>query len=412
MARGTMGLGRLYKRGADGFWWFAIGLGGKKHRMSTKLRGGTPNNPPPEVLLWRARKLTELGQAGAAGLKAEVVRVSDILDMLWTRYEAEGRAQSLRTSKARVAALRAGLGTWKALELKADRILEYAVQRKRAGAAIATVNMEMSLLARAYRVAIDCGRLMYAPKVPRLPGVNVRRGSVSDAHIAQIRELLPPNFADVIWFLRLTGWRLQEALGLEWSRVDLPEQVVRLDTSKTGEPRELAFGTYPDLKELLARRYDARGLSPYVFVGPRGGRVNACTLRGLWDAACEKAGIPEAILHDLRRSMVRAMNRAGVERSVAMTITGHTSEAVYRQYGIVDTVGQKRELAKLANVPEDRVLVPAERFRLAGLVRALRQLVAEALPHIANTEAAADVLARMRAAIGEGQGRDQTASAR
>jgi integrase len=380
-----MGLGRLFLR--NSVWWFAIGLGGRKYRFSTKLRGGVEGKPPREVELWRARKLAELGQTGAAGLRAEVVTVGDILDMLWVRYEAEGRTQSLRTGKARVEKLRSGLGTWKALELKADRILEWAVSRRKSGAAIATVNLELALLARAFRVAQDSGRIVTAPKVPRLPGANVRRSHVPDAILDKIREKLPKWAADAVWFLRLTGWRLEEGLGLEWRRVDFAEQCVRLDTSKTGEPRVLSFRNYADLRGLLEERWYAGGLArstragdapvgdgsvpsathgisaasdelpqalrrmeritPYVFTGPRGGRMSSRTLRGLWNAAAASAGLPGAILHDLRRSMVRAMDRAGVPRSVAMSITGHKSEAVYRQYGLFDSAMQDVALASL-----------------------------------------------------------------
>jgi integrase len=354
--RGTMGLGRLYLRGGPtGVWWLAIGLGGRKYRFSTKLRGGVEGKPPREVELWRARKLAELGQTGAAGLRAEVVTVGDILDMLLVRWEAEGRTASLRVVRSRIKVLREGLGSWRAQELKADRILSYAVERKKAGAAVATVNMELRLLSRSYRVAIDAGRLVYAPKVPHLPGSNVRRGHVPDEMLAAIRAKLPKWASDAVWFLRLTGWRLQEGLGLEWRRVDFEDQCIRLETSKTGEPRVLSFRNYADLKRLMEDLRSARGLGPYVFVGPRGGRVSACTLRGLWDAACADVGLPGAILHDLRRSMVRAMDRAGVPRSVAMSITGHKSEAVYRQYGLFDSAMQDVALASLT---PDTTVVP------------------------------------------------------
>jgi integrase len=41
------------------------------------------------------------------------------------------------------------------------------------------------------------------------------------------------------------------------------------------------------------------------------------------------------IFHDLRRSAVRGLIRAGVTQKTAMTITGHETIAVFQRYQIV-----------------------------------------------------------------------------
>ena len=91
------------------------------------------------------------------------------------------------------------------------------------------------------------------------------------------------------------------------------------------------------------------------------------TLRTAWKNACKVAGCPGKLIHDMRRSAVRTFERAGVPRSVAMSIVGHKTESIYRRYAIVDEAMQREAAARLdAWVGEARRTPPTATVRRFG----------------------------------------------
>lgn len=55
-----------------------------------------------------------------------------------------------------------------------------------------------------------------------------------------------------------------------------------------------------------------------------------------WRTACAEARVPDLNFHDLRRSAVNVMRKAGIPREIRMAIAGHKTDSMHLRYSIMD----------------------------------------------------------------------------
>jgi integrase len=220
---------------------------------------------------------------------------------------------------------------------------EFIKKRKAQNLSNDTINGSMRLLRRMLMIAHEDGKIQSVPKIRMLPNSPARKGFLPPESFDKLIVELPANLKPLVTFLYHSGVRLGEAKQIEWSQVQWSDGgddaliVLEDEQTKNGEPRIIPL-TDPELLRMLRESQKKSGL---VF--------DTTNLRKAWRKACVAAGLGTLtkiddkldsiytglIIHDLRRSAVRNMMNAGVGESVAMKISGHKTNNVFKRYHIV-----------------------------------------------------------------------------
>jgi len=118
-----------------------------------------------------------------------------------------------------------------------------------------------------------------------------------------------------------------------WRDVDLAGGVVRLrpEISKNKDGRMLPLSG--ELLEITERAHARRRLDSSLVFHRNGEPMG--DFRKAWSSACEAAGLSPVRVHDLRRTAVRNMVRAGIPDRIAMTLSGHKTRSIFDRYNIV-----------------------------------------------------------------------------
>jgi integrase len=265
--------------------------------------------------------------------------VGDLLEALKNRYRVEGR-RSLERLEDAVEHLLGMFRGVPAAQVKGAGVLRYANLRLEEKAKPATINGELAALRAASRLGLDNDTIVAMPRICLLPENNARQGFEEARQIAAICRRLPPDLADAVQFMFITGWRSRsEVLPLTWAQVALaggrsPGAGHDEEQRRPGLPADPRAPGPPGAPPGDHAALRARPARIVAHVFHRYGRPIK-SLRRAWMRACRDAGRPGLLLHDLRRSAVRNLERAGISRSAAMKLTGHKTEAVYRRYAIV-----------------------------------------------------------------------------
>jgi integrase len=334
-------LGSIYRRTKkhpDGtvttlpVWWI------KYYRNGQALRESTHSENYSEGKRLLKKRQGEIVTGKFTGLGVERIRMSELLDDVIQDYELN-RRKSLEQLASRLKNhLRPAFGAIRAAEFSTGHIRRYVAERLNDGAANSTINRELEIVERAFRLASECEppKVVRLIHIPMLAEDNVRTGFLDDAGYLRLRRELPEYLRPIFVVAYYVGNRAGELLRLRWTQLDFANNQILLNPGATKNKRGRVLPIYGDMRELLLMEKDIRDARfpncQYVF-HHNGHRI--VDYRKAWASACKRAGVPGLLFHDLRRSAVRNMRLAGVPENVAMEISGHRSRSIFDRYSIV-----------------------------------------------------------------------------
>lgn len=343
--------GIFEKVSGSGVWWVRYVDAQGCYRRE---KAGTKSTA---IVLYRKRKMEALHGKKVPELRRRVIRFSELAADALAYCRQHHRNQ--RNDPPQMAHF---LSWWK--DRPPESLTPGEIEQRLSGVdwADATFNRARALLSLTYNLGIRHGKVSVNPArlVPPRRERNVRQGFVDDAQYGRLAQACDSLWLRALLALGYTyGWRKGELLGLRVCQVNILERTIRLEPGTTKNEEGRTVKMTAEVFELLTECVRGKQPDDYLFT-----RADARPVQGFrraWASLCRQAELSGLLFHDLRRSAVRNLERAGVPRSVAMKITGHKTEAVYRRYAVVseaDLTEATRRLEQV-RVRTDTTIAPA-----------------------------------------------------
>ena len=151
-----------------------------------------------------------------------------------------------------------------------------------------------------------------------------------------------------------TGMRRGEILNLTWNKVDFDKHMIRLESTDTKDRQARNVPICTELFEMLRNMPNKLHTEDddnhvFQFQGKpmkdvRAALRRACKLAGIVYGRKEKGGF---VFHDLRHTFNTNMRKAGVQESVIMDITGHSTREMFDRYNSIDEGDAHTAIGKL-----------------------------------------------------------------
>ena len=337
--------GSVFKQKGCANWILAYYVNGTQRHESSHT---TSKRRAEAILLER---LTQLGKSSVDPIAAKRTAYEDLKALLLADYKAR-ELRTLRVHKngqsylSNTPFLDEHFKNWKASSITAKAVDSFVAAYRATGVTNSTVNRSLAMLRRMFNLASQRKLVFEIPHISFLPENKPRQGFVEDGQFNKILAFLPEHLKPSVTFLYLTGCRVGAARLITGAMLHREKGQLSIELpgtiTKNGRPLWLP------LTNGLAEHFRNRIVSATEPL------FSFRNLRKEWEKACKAAGEAGLMIHDLRRSGVRNLSRAGISDTVVMQISGHRTRDVFMRYNIVSNEDVAQAMEKLERVSQVR----------------------------------------------------------
>lgn len=165
------------------------------------------------------------------------------------------------------------------------------------------------------------------------------------AFFKSLSEEPSDTMRDYFYMLLYTGARRRNVGSMRWQDIDLEKNIWHIQETKNGDPQDVPLTQLAKL--LLEERLAKAGDSEWVFPSASSASGHIEEPKKVWKSVCERAGIKDLRIHDLRRTLGTMMGVLGVGSPTIGKALNHrslVSTAIYTQSNM-DIVAKAMELA-------------------------------------------------------------------
>lgn len=210
----------------------------------------------------------------------------------------------------------------------------------------ATTNRGLACLRSMFNKAIRWGRFEGVNPVKGIEFFkenNQRLRFLEKEEIARLLSNSDVHIKAIITVALNTGMRRGEILNLKWHDLDFKRDVIRLETTKNGEKREIPMNSVVRDTFIKTKKNPN---SPYVFPNEFGKPFS--NLRKSFFTALKKSGIINFRFHDLRHTFASQLVMCGVDLNTVRELLGHKSLEMTLRYSHLSPDHKKRAVDVLA----------------------------------------------------------------